>query len=464
MGNPGMVLATAHQPQVLIADDEEAIRHLCRDIALESGMSAHTAATTEEALNILGHDGIDVLLADIRIPQIGGVELIRRVRATRPEVGIVVLTGHGTIEMAVEAMQAGVIDYITKPFSVENFEEKLRNVVRVAECNRGRRLLRGQLSTGLAANLVGRSPKMQRVQSQVLTVSGHDCPVLILGETGTGKEILARTIHSCSPRSGHPFVTVDCGALSPTLIESELFGHERGAFTGATQPKKGLFEAAENGSLFLDEVGELPKELQSRLLRVIQEKEVRRVGSTKPIDMKARIIAATNRNLADGVKTGTFREDLYYRLNVASIHLPPLRERMSDVPLLVSAFIEKLASQSRRIDSVSPNVWPKLMCHDWPGNVRELQNVIGRALTFGSGPVLREDDILLIGDGEEVSSNQKSSSPSSLDSVERKTILRVLAEVKGNKTHAAARLGIGLTTLHRKLKHYEPYELSIASR
>jgi DNA-binding NtrC family response regulator len=464
MGNPGMVVAPAHQPLVLIVDDEEAIRHLCRDIAEESGMSAHTAATTEEALNVLVHSEIDILVTDIRIPEIGGVELIRRVRATRPEVGIVVLTGHGTIEMAVEAMQAGVIDYITKPFSVETFEEKLRNVVRVAECNRERRFLRRQLSTGLSANLVGRSPKMQHVQSQVLTVSAHDYPVLILGETGTGKEVLAHTIHSCSPRAGYPFVTVDCGALSPALIESELFGHERGAFTGAVQPKKGLIEAAENGTLFLDEIGELPKELQSRLLRVIQEREVRRVGSTKPIEMRARIIAATNRNLVEGIKSGTFRQDLYYRLNVASICLPPLRERMSDLPLLVSAFIEKFASRSRRIDRISPNAWPKLVSHDWPGNVRELQNVIARALTFGSGPVLREDDILLIEDGEEVSSNPKSASPSSLDSVERKAILRVLAEVKGNKTKAAARLGIGLTTLHRKLKHYEPYELSIASR
>src|SRR6266852_2437651 len=240
MGNPGMASATPHQPLVLIVDDEEAIRHLCRDIAQESGMFAHTAATTEEALRVLGHDEIDVLVTDIRIPEIGGVELIRRVRTTRPEVAIVVLTGHGTIEMAVEAMQSGVIDYITKPFTVESFEQKLRNVARVAECNRGRRLLRGQLSTGLTANLVGRSPKMQHVQSQVLTVSGHDCPVLILGETGTGKEVLAHTIHSCSSRAAFPFVIVDCGALSPTLIESELFGHERGAFTGAIQPKKGL--------------------------------------------------------------------------------------------------------------------------------------------------------------------------------------------------------------------------------
>jgi DNA-binding NtrC family response regulator len=463
MGNPGMVVATAHRPQVLIADDEEAIRHLCRDIALESGMSAHMAATTDEALNILGHDEIDVLVADIRIPQIGGVELIRRVRATQPEVGIVVLTGHGTIQMAVEAMQSGVIDYMTKPFSVESFEEKLKNVTRVTECNRGRKLLRGQLSTGLAANLVGRSPRMQQVQSQVLTVCGHDCPVLILGETGTGKEVLAHTIHSCSPRAAYPFVIVDCGALSSTLIESELFGHERGAFTGATQPKKGLFEAAENGSLFLDEIGELPKELQSRLLRVIQEKEVRRVGSTKPIGMKSRVIAATNRNLADGVKNGTFREDLYYRLNVASIYLPPLRERMSDLPLLVSGFIEKFASQSRRIDRISPNVWPKLISHDWPGNVRELHNVIARALVFGSGPLLREDDIL-IGDAAEMSLGGKSSNAISLDAVERQTILRALIEAKGNKSQAASRLGIGLTTLHRKLKQYESCELSVAGR
>jgi DNA-binding NtrC family response regulator len=464
MGNPGMAVAMAHQPLVLIVDDEEAIRNLCRDIAQDSGMAAHTAATTEEALDVLSYGEIDVLVTDIRIPQIGGVELIRRVRATQPEVGIVVLTGHGTIEMAVEAMQSGVIDYITKPFSVGSFEQKLKNVARVAECNRERRLLRGRLSTGLAANLVGRSPKMQHVQSQVLTVSGHDCPVLILGETGTGKEVLAHTIHSCSPRAAYPFVIVDCGALSPTLIESELFGHERGAFTGAIQPKKGLFEAAENGSLFLDEVGELPKDLQCRLLRVIQEREVRRVGSTKPIEMRARIIAATNRNLADGVRAGTFREDLFYRLNVASICLPPLRERMSDLPLLVSAFIEKLSGQFRQIDIISPGVWPKLTSHDWPGNVRELQNVIARALAFGSGPVLREDDVLLIGDGAELSSGNSSLNTSSLGTIQRKMILRVLAEVNGNKTHAAARLGISLTTLHRKLKHYEPYEMSIASR
>jgi transcriptional regulator with PAS, ATPase and Fis domain len=297
----------------------------------------------------------------------------------------------------------------------------------------------------------------------MLTVTNHDYPVLILGETGTGKQVLARAIHSCGPRSGYPFVTVDCGALSPTLIESELFGHERGAFTGATQPKKGLFEAAENGTLFLDEVGELPRELQSRLLRVIQEKEVRRVGSTNAIEMKGRVIAATNRNLRDEVKAGTFREDLYYRLNVTSICLPPLRERMSDLPRLVSAFIDKLASQSRQIDGVSPNVWSKLVSHDWPGNVRELENVIARALAFSSGPVLRDVDIV-VGDAPVSSGTVGSSDAFSLDAIERKTILRVLAEANGNKTKTAPRLGISQTTLHRRLKHYEAYELPIVNR
>jgi DNA-binding NtrC family response regulator len=440
------------QPRVLIVDDEEMVRGLCSEVAQSCGMSVDTAATTEAAINLLAHEKFDLAIVDIWVPEIGGMALIKRIRASWHEVGIVVLTGHGSIDMAVEAIYSGVLDYITKPFTLDVFEQKLKNVASVAECNRSRRL--GQTTTSVPAEkLIGRTPQIDQLRRQILKMSNHDYPVLILGETGTGKEVVARAIHCSGSRASGPFVPVDCAALTPTLVESELFGHEKGAFTGAVQAKAGLFEAAHMGTLFLDEIGELPKELQSKLLRVLEEHEVRRVGSTTPKQVNFRIIAATNRDLQAEVQAGNFREDLFYRLNVVKINLPPLRERMADLPLLVSSFLEKFASEWPRVTCISPNVWPKLSGHHWPGNVRELENVIERGLALGSGSVFHEDDVI-VGAERQVTSTQ-TEDLLCLAAMERRTILRALRETNGDKLTAARLLGIGKTTLYRKLKEYE---------
>ena len=441
------------QHRVLIVDDEEHIRRLCSEIVESCGMSVETAATTEAAIDLLSYGEFNLVVTDIRVPAIGGMELIKQIRASRHDVGIVVLTGHGTIDMAVEAIYSGVLDYITKPFTIEVFEQKLRRVASVAECNRTRRPIRN-VTPSPAEKLIGETPGISQLRRQILTMSNHDYPVLILGETGTGKEVVARAIHCSGSRANGPFVPVDCAALTPTLIESELFGHEKGAFTGATNGAMGLFEAAHMGTLFLDEIGELPRGLQSKLLRVLQEREVRRVGATITKKINIRIIAATNRDLKAEVNAGNFRDDLFYRLNVVNLNLPPLRERMADLPLLVSAFLEKFGSEWPGGSCISPNVWPKLSGHHWPGNVRELENVIERGLALGSGSVLREDDVL-VGPVQASAASTPTEDLLDLGELEKRTILRALEETNGDKLTAARLLGIGRTTLYRKLKQYE---------
>jgi DNA-binding NtrC family response regulator len=449
------------KPHILVVDDEKIVRQLCRDIAEASGMTVETASTTEGAIDVLENQRFDVVVTDILIPEIGGMELIKRIRATQPDVGIIVVTGHGTIEMAVEAIYSGVIDYITKPFSVEAFEDKLKNVVQVVKCNRNRQSRRGVAATP-STKLIGQTTRMNQVQRLIQTISCGNYPVLILGETGTGKEVVARAIHFSGPRAKCPFVPVDCAALTPTLVESELFGHEKGAFTGASYMKPGLFEAAHTGTLFLDEIGELPKDLQSKLLRVLQQREVRRVGSNVPMAVNVRIIAATNRDLKKEVAAGNFREDLFYRLNVVNLDLPPLRERTADLPLLVSAFLEKFSSEWRQITCISPGVWPKLSCHHWPGNVRELENVIESAVALGTGSTLHENEVV-INSRESLSVLTDLPAPDvlCLESMERRTILCALRETRGDKLRAAHLLGIGKTTLYRKLKQYKLERLSL---
>jgi DNA-binding NtrC family response regulator len=445
------------RPRVLIVDDDELTRRLCSEIAQSCGMTVETAATTEEAIDVLSQGDFDLVVTDIRIPELGGMELIKRIRSSQHEVGIVVLTGHGTIDMAVEAIYSGVLDYITKPFTVEVFEQKLRKVASVAQCNRSRRPVQNVASSP-ASKLIGETPEISQLRRQILKMSNHDFPVLILGETGTGKEVVARAIHCSGPRASCPFVPVDCAALTPTLIESELFGHDKGAFTGAVDAKMGLFEAAHTGTLFLDEIGELPKEHQAKLLRVLQEREVRRVGSNTAKHINIRIIAATNRDLAAEVTAGNFRADLFYRLNVVNLSLPPLRDRMADLPLLISAFLNKFGGELSDGSSISPNAWPKLSSHHWPGNVRELENVIERGLALGSGSVLHEDDVLVGHATQGAVVPNQSEGLFCLDAVEKRTILRALRQANGDKLTAARLLGIGKTTLYRRLKQYESYQ------
>jgi DNA-binding NtrC family response regulator len=452
------VLATERSiaATALIVDDENATRDLCRDIANESGLRTRTASTTEQALDILEQYPVDVILTDLRVPEIGGLELLKRVRQTHPRVPVIVLTQYGTIESAVEATRIGAADYVTKPFHIPELRTKLDRVVHSLELDEENRVLREQLRTRPGfAGLIGLSPKMQRVYKLIEKVSQHNYPVLILGESGTGKELVARSIHFAGTRSSRPFAPVDCSSFVPTLIESELFGYVKGAFTGANQTKRGLMEAAGNGTLFLDEIGDLPVDLQAKLLRAIQEKEIRPVGSTDRISISVRVIAATNRDLETAVREGRFRQDLYFRLNVVQIKLPPLRERKGDIPLLVNSFLEKFSDTDGPIRTVAEDMMTKLMAWDWPGNVRELENVIERAVALGTSSLLHVGDLpsnLQYGANEKLPQNDVLLP---LEELERRAIKRALRESGGDKLAAARLLGIGKTTLYRKLKQYE---------
>jgi DNA-binding NtrC family response regulator len=451
--------AAAEKPisaTVLIVDDENSTRDLCRDVVAESGLRTRTAATTEQALEILEQYPVDIVITDLRVPEMGGIELLKRVRATYAQTPVIVLTQYGTIESAVEATRIGAADYVTKPFHIPELRTKLDRVVRSLELDQENRVLREQLRTRPGfAGLIGLSPKMQRVYKIIEKVSEHNYPVLILGESGTGKELVARSIHFSGMRRNKPFAPVDCSALVPTLIESELFGYVKGAFTGANTNKQGLMEAAGNGTLFLDEIGDLPVDLQAKLLRALQEKEIRPVGSTDRVSISVRIIAATNRDLEASVRQGTFRQDLYFRLNVVQIKMPPLRDRKGDIPLLVNSFLEKFSDADAPTRTISEDAMTRLMAYDWPGNVRELENAIERAIALGTGPILHVGDLpsnLQYGTGERLPQNDELLP---LDELERRAIMRALRESGGDKLAAARLLGIGKTTLYRKLKQYE---------
>jgi len=356
----------------------------------------------------------------------------------------------------VEATRMGAADYVTKPFHIPELRTKLDRVVRSLELDQENRLLREQLRTRPGfGGLIGLSPKMQRVYRLIEKVSQHNYPVLILGESGTGKELVARSIHFSGPRKNRPIVPVDCSALVPTLIESELFGYVKGAFTGAMHNRQGLMEVANGGTLFLDEIGDLPVDLQAKLLRALQEKEIRPVGSTDRVPITVRIIAATNRDLDAAVRQGKFRQDLYFRLNVVQIKLPPLRDRKGDIPLLVNSFLEKFSGPDSEPRRVSEDAMVRLMAYDWPGNVRELENAIERAIALGSGPILHVCDLpssLQHNSGERLLHNDELLP---LEELERRAILRALREAGGDKLAAARLLGIGKTTLYRKLKQYD---------
>ena len=390
------------------------------------------------------------------VPQIGGIELLKRMRANNPEIAVIVLTQYGTIATAIEATRLGATDYVTKPFHVEELRAKLDRQIHSIEMDQENRLLREELRSKPGfGGLIGMSPRMQRVYKLIQKVSQHNYPVLILGESGTGKELVARSIHFSGLRKNKPFAPVDCSSLVPTLIESELFGYVKGAFTGAQHNKQGLFEAAGEGTLFLDEIGDLPIDLQAKLLRALQEHEIKPVGSNDRVGIRARVIAATNRDLESAIRTGGFRQDLYFRLNVVQIKLPPLRERKADIPLLVSTFLEKFSDSERPIRSISEDAMRRILAYDWPGNIRELENAIERAVALGSGPILHVGDLP---SNLQYASSQKPADTDELvplEILERRAIFRALQETSGDKLAAARLLGIGKTTLYRKLKQYE---------
>jgi DNA-binding NtrC family response regulator len=441
---------------LLVVDDEVATRNLCRDVASDAGLQVYAAATTEEAMEILDQYPIDIVVTDLQVPQIGGLELLKRTHANNTETAVIVLTQYGTIATAIEATRLGATDYVTKPFHVEDLRGKLDRLVHSIEVDQENRLLREELRSRPGfGGLIGMSPRMQRVYKLIQKVSQHMYPVLILGESGTGKELVARSIHFSGPRKNKPFAPVDCSSLVPTLIESELFGYVKGAFTGAQHTKQGLFEAAGEGTLFLDEIGDLPIDLQAKLLRALQEREIKPVGSNERIGIRARVIAATNRDLESGIRTGGFRQDLYFRLNVVQIKLPPLRERKADIPLLANTFLEKFSDPTHPIHTISEDAMRRIMAYDWPGNIRELENAIERAVALGSGPILHVGDLP---SNLQYTSTEKLSDVDELvplEILEKRAIFRALQETSGDKLAAARLLGIGKTTLYRKLKQYE---------
>jgi DNA-binding NtrC family response regulator len=441
---------------VLVVEDEENTRNLCADVAESCGMTAAVASSVEEALRHLETHAVDIIVTDLILPPSSGLDLLKQVHEMYPQVAVLVLTQYGTIDSAVAATRMGAVDYVTKPFHIEDLRARLERVARDMDLDRENRLLREQLRSKPGfGGMIGVSAKMQRVYKMIEKVSQHEYPVLILGESGTGKELVAKSIHYSGIRKERPFAPVDCSSLVPTLIESELFGYVKGAFTGAMQSKQGLLEAAQGGTLFLDEIGDMPVDLQAKLLRALQEREVKPVGSTERRHINIRIIAATNRDLESAIRTGAFRQDLYFRLNVVQIKLPPLRERKSDIQLMVISFLEKFSDPHGPPRTISDDAMRRLIAYDWPGNVRELENAIERAVAMGSGPILHVGDLpsnLHYPSSERVPDKDELLP---MEELERRAILRTLRETGGDKLAAARMLGIGKTTLYRKLKQYQ---------
>jgi len=446
----------------LVVDDEESIRRLCVTVAQGMGFTCMEAGTGEEALARLDEQPANIILTDLVMPRMSGLEFLERVKRILPRAEVAVMTGHGSVETAVQAMKLGAYDYISKPFSpLEELRLFLRRMADKIELVEENEFLRERVNmeTGMHG-IVGTTPKIQDVLRMVARLRDTRTPVLIVGESGTGKELVARAIHFRGAFANRPFVAVDCGSLVPTLIESELFGYQRGAFTGAIRSKPGLFQSAHGGTVFLDEIGELPLEMQAKLLRVLQEKEVRPVGSNQSFKVDVRIIAATNRDLEAEYRAGRFRKDLYFRLDVVTIRLPALRERRSDIPMLVHWFLDRHAKGSGI--QVTGAAMKALLEYDWPGNVRELENSIERATALG------EDKLIDLSDlppsiTSRVSPSDRASidspgngtlSATDLEEIERATIQRVFEQVNGDKVMAGKMLGISRATLYRKLKRY----------
>ena len=434
---------------ILVVDDEEDIREICSETLAECGHQVRQSGSAREAMQLLESGGIDIVLTDLRMPEISGLDLLRHVVERHAGVDVILMTGYGTVSTAVEALKLGAYDYLMKPFDTGDLAGRIARLAERRALTAENRLMREQLQTGSGlGGMVGNSAAMQEIYRLILKLAPRRQPVLITGESGTGKELVARALHERGPQASEPFVPVDCGALSATLIESELFGHVPGAFTGAAQRRVGLLASAGRGTLFLDEIGELPLELQAKLLRAIQEREFRPLGSNECRHFEARILAATNRDLAVQAREGKFRSDLYFRLNVLSIAVPPLRERKEDIPRLAQFFIARERSPEDAVTGISPEAAARLVEYKWPGNVRELANHIERAMAVTSGPLIRPKDLGLDAAAAE------GGGLSFLAEVERKAIFDMLAATGGNRLEAAKRLGVGKTTLYRKLKEY----------
>ncbi|MFL6212184.1 MAG: sigma-54-dependent transcriptional regulator [Pyrinomonadaceae bacterium] len=446
-------------PLILIAEDEDLMRAIIARLLEEAGYRVAVTASAEAALERFAAEDVAVTLTDIRMTGMDGLALLDRIKDIDAEALVVVMTAYSSVDSAVAALRKGAYDYITKPFVNEDLLQSVKNALRQRELFRENRALRRELDRRYSfAEIIGTSEALQAVFRLVEKVAATNTNILIQGESGTGKELIARAIHHHSPRADRPFVAINCGALPETLLESELFGHVKGAFTGAVGSKPGLLRAAEGGTVFLDEIGEVTPAMQVRLLRAVQEHEVTPVGASAPVEFDARIICATNRDLEKEVAEGRFREDLFYRLNVIEVHLPPLRERREDVPLLVRHFITHTArEQAQPEKAIAPEAMSALINYAWPGNVRELQNAVERAFTL-SGERIDLDSLpprVRDAAGGSLPVRDPDGLRPTLEEIERRYILETLAAVNQDKVRAANILGIDLSTLYRKLKRYD---------
>jgi two-component system, NtrC family, response regulator HydG len=458
-----------HRPRLLVVDDDRAILTLIGTIALAEGFDVATTVSGEDAMKQLRERPSDLVLVDLRMPGITGIDVLRAIREANPRVKVVLMTGFGTIDTAVEAVKLGAMDFLTKPFDLARLRQLLATVREEAEQRRAVLALEGDVAQRLEfCGMVGRGAAMQEVFGLIRRLAPHVRTALVTGETGTGKELVARALHKMGPRSAKRFITVNCSAVVETLFESELFGHMRGAFTGATDHKAGLFELADGGTLFLDEVGELPPAVQAKLLRVLEEGEVQRVGSLEPRKVDVRLVAATNRDLRAEVASGRFRSDLYYRLNIVEIKLPPLRDRREDIPYLTAAFIRNFSQRfNKPLVGLTPGAERMLAEARWDGNVRQLRNVIERACILAESDFVTEPDLA----GSMLEQMQPpgpaavrtdaapgaaiaGGNPAPLAEIERDHIVRTLQQVKGNKAVAARLLGISRRAFYRQLERH----------
>jgi DNA-binding NtrC family response regulator len=451
---------TEESGAILVVDDDADMREMVHDMLKDRGHQVTTAGSGQEALKLLGEGDYAVVLSDLRMKGMQGIELLTEIKKTVPDINVILMTAFGSVETAVEAMKYGASDYLTKPVKKDELTRVVERVLREAALRREVSRLRKEVHKEYSFHhILGKSKPMQAVFDLIKRVADSPTNILITGESGTGKELVAKAIHYNSDRKEAPFVPVNCAAIPEQLLESELFGHMRGSFTDARMDKRGLFEEAQKGTLFLDEISELPIMLQAKLLRAIQEKEIRRVGATKPISADVRIIAATNLNLAEEAKAKRFRDDLYYRLNVIELKLPPLRDRREDIVLLVEGFLKKCGEvRGKDVKGVSEAALAMLMDYTWPGNVRELENVIERAVTLSRGEKVTPDDLPPAvqgarGDRRVLDEAVEKTLP--LHEIEKEYIKKILDKTGGNKYQAAQALGIDRKTLYRKLAEIE---------
>lgn len=442
---------------ILLADDEVTFRKTFAKVLREEGMTVTEADNGIDAIDAIMKQLYEVVILDIQMPGADGIKVLREIMRIRPQTRVIMMTAYGTIEMAVEAIKLGACDYVMKPVVFEDILAKIRQHLRYLELQQENQELKHELAGKFdMGQIIGRTEVMRQVFEMIRKVANTKSNVLITGNSGTGKELVARAIYSLSSQNNERFVVINCGAIPEGLLESELFGHKKGSFTSATENKKGLFEVASNGTLFLDEIGYMPMNCQVKLLRAVEQQQIMPVGSTEPVDIDLRLIAATNRDLLKEIKEERFREDLYYRLNVVGIHLPSLQERKDDIPLLIEYFIKKYnAEMGKHCVGVSDDAMRLLMGCEWKGNIRELENVIERAVIFAESDVIEACDIGLIGVNDAALGGKNENLIDSLKAYEREQIYRVLSKHDWNKAEAAKALGVGLSSLYRKIDELE---------